>query len=101
VPTGPRKRRPTPLRVQARQLSKRLSKEFGNALRDARLRARMTQTDVAKRARLGQTYVSRVELGHQNLTLDSMSLLARAAGLSISLVIASEDGNSDDRATAG
>jgi transcriptional regulator with XRE-family HTH domain len=54
------------------------------------MKAGLTQGQVAKRARLGQTYVSRVELGKQNCTLDSMSLLARAVGLHVSLLIASE-----------
>ena len=96
VGIGLQKKRSAPLRVQARQMSRGLSTEFGVALREARLRAKMTQADVAKRARLGQTYVSRVELGHQNITLDSMSLLARAVGLHVSLVIARDVRNSED-----
>jgi transcriptional regulator with XRE-family HTH domain len=54
----------------------------------------MTQASVAKRARLGQTYVSRVELGYQNITLSSMSLLARAVGLHVSLLVTSEKSKS-------
>jgi len=78
------RRRATPLQVQARRMSKLLSIEFGLALREARLRAGLTQTEVAKRARVTQTYVSRVELGWQKLTVESMSLLAGAVGLSMS-----------------
>jgi transcriptional regulator with XRE-family HTH domain len=72
-------------------MSKLLSIEFGLALRDARLRAGLTQRDVAKRARLRQTYISRVELGDQNLTLASMVRLARAVGLGVSLAITGDD----------
>jgi hypothetical protein len=38
---------------------------------------------VAKRARVTQTYVSRVELGWQKLTVESMSLLAGIVGLNV------------------
>jgi DNA-binding XRE family transcriptional regulator len=82
-------RRRTPLQVQARRMSKLLSIEF--ALRDARLRAGLTQTDAAKRARVSQTYVSSVELGDQNVALASMARLARAVGLDVSLGITGDD----------
>ena len=85
------RRRATPLQVQARRMSKLLSIEFGLALRDARLHAGLTQTDVAKRARASQTYVSRVELGEQNVTLASMARLARAVGLDVSLAMTDDD----------
>jgi transcriptional regulator with XRE-family HTH domain len=47
--------------------------------------------DVAKRARVTQTYVSQVELGEQNVTLASMARLARAVGLDVSLAITGND----------
>jgi ribosome-binding protein aMBF1 (putative translation factor) len=72
------------LRTRAKYLSIELSEQFGLALRDARVRAGLTQKDVARRARLSQTYVCRLELGWQKLTVESMSLLAGAVGLSMS-----------------
>ena len=72
-------------------MSKLLSLEFGLVLRDARLRVGLTQTDVAKRARVTQTYVSRVELGEQSITLASMARLARAVGLDVSLALTGDD----------
>jgi transcriptional regulator with XRE-family HTH domain len=72
-------------------ISIELSSEFGQAFRDARLRAGLTQTDVAKQARVSQTYVSRLELGWQKLTVESMSLLARAVGLDVSLVVTGDE----------
>jgi ribosome-binding protein aMBF1 (putative translation factor) len=66
-------------------ISIELSSEFGQALRDARLRAGLTQTDVAKQARVSQTYVSRLELGWQKVTVESMSLLAGTVGLNASV----------------
>ena len=47
------------------------------------MRAGLTQKDVAKRARVSQTYVSRLELGWQKLTVETMSLLAGAVGLNV------------------
>jgi hypothetical protein len=61
-------RRRTPLQVQARRMSKLLSIEFGLAVRAARLCAGLTRTDVATLARVTQTYISRVDLGDQNVT---------------------------------
>ena len=55
------------------------------------MRAGLTQMDVAKRARVTQTYVSQVELGEQNVTLASMARLARAVGLDVSLAITGND----------
>jgi len=65
-------------------ISIELSSEFGLALRDARLRAGLTQMDVAERARVTQSYVSRLELGSQKLNVESMLLLAGAVGLNMS-----------------
>jgi transcriptional regulator with XRE-family HTH domain len=93
-PTQPAKtprRRATLLQAQARRMSKLLSIEFGLALRDARLRASLSQRDLAKRARVRRTYISRVELGEQNLTLATMMRLARAVGLGVSLAITDDD----------
>jgi hypothetical protein len=42
-------------------------------------------------ARVTQTYISRVELGDQNVTLASMVRLARAVGLDVSLGITGAD----------
>src|SRR6516225_972757 len=89
-PKKPR-RRATPPQIQARRTSKLLSIEFGLALRDARLRASLSQRDLAKRARVRRTYISRVELGEQNLTLATMVRLARAVGLGVSLAITDDD----------
>jgi len=67
-------------------MTDRLARQFGDALLKARQELGWTQGQVAERAKLGQTYVSRVERG-QNTTLEAMSLLARAVGLQLSLLI--------------
>jgi transcriptional regulator with XRE-family HTH domain len=74
---------PKPAGKSRTYISIELSAQFGLALRDARLRAGLTQTEVAKQARVSQTYVSRVELGSQKLTVKRMSLLAGIVGLQV------------------
>jgi transcriptional regulator with XRE-family HTH domain len=74
---------PKPARKPRTYISIELSATFGLALREARLRAGLTQADVAERARVTQSDVSRIELGSQRLTRESMSLLARAVGLDV------------------
>ena len=82
---APRKRTPS-VQEQARRMSRRLCQQFGAALERKRAALGWTQEQVAERANLGQSFVSRVEKG-QNVTLESMSVLARAVGLNVSLSI--------------
>ena len=74
---------PKPTRKPRTYMSIEVSAKFGLALRDARQCAGLTQTDVAERARVSQSYVSRIELGSQKLTRESMSLLAGIVGLQV------------------
>jgi transcriptional regulator with XRE-family HTH domain len=67
-------------------MSRRLCQQFGAALERKRAALGWTQEQVAERANLGQSFVSRVEKG-LNVTLESMSVLARAVGLNVSLSI--------------
>ena len=78
---------PKPARESRTYISIELSAQFGLALRDARLRAGLTQTEVAKQARVSQTYVSRLELGSQKLTVERISLLAGIVGLNMSVLL--------------
>jgi ribosome-binding protein aMBF1 (putative translation factor) len=72
-----------PTRDSRTYISMELSAKFGLALREARLRAGLTQKDVAERARVTQTYVSRLELGSQKVTVERMLLLGGAVGLNV------------------
>jgi transcriptional regulator with XRE-family HTH domain len=54
--------------------------EFGRRLREARRRAGLSQAEVAARLGIGQRYVSRVELGTENITLSACVRFARAVG---------------------
>ena len=53
---------------------------FGENLRGARIKAGLTQAQLAGRTSLTQQYVSLVEAGHQNITLGTMTALARVVG---------------------
>src|SRR2546423_9343544 len=72
-------------RKAALALAKDLREQFGRELREARLRTGMSQTDVGRITKKGQTYVSEIELGQANLTLDTMLLLAQAVGLDVAV----------------
>jgi transcriptional regulator with XRE-family HTH domain len=50
---------------------------FGKNLREARIKANLTQAQVAEWSGLTQQYVSLVEAGHQNITLGTMTALAK------------------------
>ena len=53
---------------------------FGANLRQARLKAKLTQTDVQQLTGIRQHYISEIENGVRNLTLDTMTTLAQAIG---------------------
>ncbi|WP_176357768.1 helix-turn-helix domain-containing protein [Mycobacterium persicum] len=61
-----------------------LAHGFGLAVREARLRCGVSQERLSELANLDRTYVSGVERGVRNPTLDSMSRLAAALGLALS-----------------
>src|SRR5439155_20330164 len=58
-------------------------KKFGAAVRVYRLRLGFSQEALAKRAELHRTYITDVERGARNLSLESISRLARALRVSI------------------
>ena len=58
--------------------------EFGRRLREARRRAGLSQAEVARRLRIRQSYVSRVELGTENITLSACARYAQAVGCLVS-----------------
>jgi CheY-like chemotaxis protein len=59
-------------------------KEFGAAVRAFRQRLGISQETLAERADLHRTYVTDVERGARNISLESISRLAQALDLSIS-----------------
>jgi transcriptional regulator with XRE-family HTH domain len=54
---------------------------FGKNLRRARRLKEISQEELALRADLSRTYVSEVERGIRNVSIDNMGLLSQALGL--------------------
>lgn len=54
---------------------------FGEKLRQARVRANLTQTDVADRVGLHQAYVSKLERGRVNLTFSLLERVCAVVGV--------------------
>jgi CheY-like chemotaxis protein len=58
-------------------------KDFGAAVRSERTRLKLSQEDLAERANLHRTYITDIERGARNLSLETICKLATALGLSI------------------
>jgi CheY-like chemotaxis protein/DNA-binding XRE family transcriptional regulator len=58
-------------------------KDFGAAVRSERTRLKMSQEDLAERADLHRTYITDIERGARNLSLETICKLAAALGLSL------------------
>ena len=64
-------------------------KELGAVVRTYRHQKGMSQETLAERSELHRTYISGVERGRRNLSLQSISKLADALGISISALFSS------------
>jgi transcriptional regulator with XRE-family HTH domain len=62
-------------------LSHDVKRRFGESIRFHRHRCGLTQQKLALRADLNRTYISDVERGGRNLSLDAMHRLATAMGV--------------------
>ena len=56
---------------------------FGNAVRERRVELHISQEDFAERAGLHRTYVSDLERGRRNVSLENIEKLADALNLSM------------------
>lgn len=65
---------------------------FATAVRGWRKRLGLTQEELAERADLHRTYISDVERGARNLSLESISKLAHALEVSVSTLFTSTNG---------
>ena len=64
-----------------------ISKQFGAAVRDRRMAAGLSQEKLAETAGLHPTYVSMVERGVRNPTLDVAARIAKALEVSLPRLI--------------
>lgn len=56
---------------------------LGQVIRDLRIAAGLSQVEFAERSGLYQTYLSRVENGKANPSLNAMQVIAQTLGISI------------------
>lgn len=57
--------------------------KFGTRLRQLRLRAKLSQEQLADRAGLHRTYIGSVERGERNISLENIHALAGALGVDV------------------
>lgn len=70
-----------------------MSQPVGERIKELRRAAGLTQVDLADRAGLSQSEVCRMEKGQRSITVDRLSSIARALGVSASSLL-------DDRLAA-
>jgi len=73
-----------------------LKKGFGAELRRRRIASGISQERLAELADLHRTYISAVESGRRNLTLESIQRLATALGASVGSFFSSVEGLADE-----
>ena len=54
--------------------------KFGRKVREARIRAELSQEDLAERAGVHRTYVGMIERGEKNITLENIDRILRGLG---------------------
>jgi transcriptional regulator with XRE-family HTH domain len=64
-------------------VSRTLSQKFGECVRELRIAKGLSQTEFGERCGFYQTYLSRVERGHANPSLNAVEVIAEALGLSV------------------
>jgi len=62
---------------------KQVTNRFGNAVRNARTAAGLTQEDLADRSGLDRSYIGGVERGERNPTLSVIEKIADGLGVSL------------------
>jgi transcriptional regulator with XRE-family HTH domain len=65
-----------------------LAKHLGPAIRRHRELVRLSQEDLADRSELDRTYVSGIERGRRNPTLDVLQRLSTALGVDLDVIFA-------------
>ena len=73
-----------------------LAKRFGELVRRLRIEKGYSQEEFSFRVGLHQTYVSSVERGERNVTIQTADRIARALGTTLSSMFSELDQDSDD-----
>lgn len=58
-----------------------IKKKFGDKMRQIRKQKKISQEELAFRAGLHRTYISDVERGHRNVSLENIEKIAKALGV--------------------
>ena len=75
------------IRIRGTKVPAPARKMFGKALREARLTADMTQRAVAHRTGIDRSYISDIERGLINVSVDTMNTLAEAVGTELEVLL--------------
>lgn len=65
-------------------MNKSTLEKFGETVRQERLRQGLSQESLASKAGVHRTYIGMIERAEKNITLENISKVAKALGLSIS-----------------
>lgn len=60
-----------------------LSQQFGLCVRSLRLQAKLSQAEFGEKCGFYQTYLSRIENGNANPSLNAMEVIANALGMTV------------------
>ena len=60
-----------------------IKQQFGEAVRTKRKALSLSQEDLAYALKMDQAYISRIELGQMNVTLDTADEIAKALGVKL------------------
>lgn len=63
--------------------------ELGERIKKLRKSKKITQSELARKIRLDRTFLSRVESGKQNITIDNLSLICKGLNVSLSYFFSS------------
>ena len=69
----------------------RVKKAFGNAVRESRKKAGLSQEALAEKSGLHRTYISDVERGDRNVSLVNIRRLAKALKIKTSVLVKAVD----------
>lgn len=67
-----------------------IKKRFGLAVREQRKQLNVSQEELAMRIGADQAYVSRIEAGQMNVTLETVEQVAVALGVDVAALFAAE-----------
>lgn len=65
------------------ELKKNIKQLFGQRVREIRRAKGISQEDLAQLAELNRTYISRIERGERNVSIETVARLATALGVEL------------------